>query len=144
MKEGMTSKKNNQAKDFFSFKDDDFDLVELGQFIRDTTKYRVEREWHILFNSNSGNFMGYYKTIPENPKYNSRNPDLILINKKTKGIELIIELDGDIHRIKETDTDERNEQYEKAGIPLLVINKWEMNTSIYDYVNKKLEEGGYI
>lgn len=140
----MVSKKNNQTKSFFSYKDDDFDLVELGQFIRDTTKYKVEREWYILLSKKNGRYLGYAKTTPLEALCKCRNPDLILIDKKINRIELIIELDGDIHRIKEVDTEERNEDYKKAGIPLLVINKWEMNTSIYDYVNKKLEEGGYI
>ena len=46
--------KNNQAKSYFSYKNDDVELVELGQFLRETTKYRVEREWYIIFNQNTG------------------------------------------------------------------------------------------
>lgn len=139
-----SKKKNNQVKAFFSFKNDDFDLVELGQFIRDTTDYKVVREWYIIFAKDSGMCLGINKTFNGDPRWTARNPDLVLIDKKTKVLKLIIELDGDIHRVKEVDTEERNAQYEKAEIPLLVINKWQMNTSIYDYVNKKLEEGGYI
>ena len=40
--------KNNQAKSFFSYKNDDVELVDIGQFLRETTDYRVEREWYIL------------------------------------------------------------------------------------------------
>ena len=35
--------KNNQAKSFFSYKNDDVELVDIGQFLRETTNYRVER-----------------------------------------------------------------------------------------------------
>lgn len=134
-------KKNNQATSYFAYKDDDFDLVELGQFIRDTKNYRVEREWHLIFMQDGLN-VGYHKTIPEGSCYHTRNPDLILISKKNKQLVLIIELDGDIHRIKELDTTERNAEYVKAKIPLLVINKWQIDTNIFDHVTKKLEEMG--
>ena len=132
--------KGKQQANYFSTKADDKDLVELGQFIRDTRPFRIEREWHILFEKKSGGFMGYYKSISKNPLYKSRNPDLIVIDKKTKQLLLVIEVDGDIHRIKETDTVERNEQYKKAGIPMLVISTWEIKTTLIDHVNKELDK----
>ena len=49
--------KNNQAKSFFSYKNDDVELVDIGQFLRETTNYRVEREWYILFNKMTGEYM---------------------------------------------------------------------------------------
>lgn len=124
----------------FITKADDKDLVELGQFIRDTRELRVEREWHIVFEKKSGKYLGYTKTTQKNPLYISRNPDLILIDKKTKKLLLVVELDGIIHRIKETDTEERNAQYKKAGVPMLIINKWEIETTIFNCLNDKLDE----
>ena len=50
----MSKAKNNQAKSFFSYKNDDVELVDIGQFLRETTKYRVEREWYILFDKMTG------------------------------------------------------------------------------------------
>jgi len=130
--------KNKSKTAFFSFKNDDKDLVELGEFIRCSTKYRVEREWHLTFD-NDGKLRGYSKTIPEDSHYHSRNPDLILIDKKTHKLRLIIELDGDIHRIDETKTNNRNADYDRALLPYLVINTWEIETSIFDHVSHKLE-----
>jgi len=45
----MKKAKNNQGKEFFSYKNDDVELVEISQFLRDTTKWRVEREWYVFF-----------------------------------------------------------------------------------------------
>ena len=41
----MGKAKNNQAKSFFSYKNDDVELVDIGQFLREHTDYRVELEW---------------------------------------------------------------------------------------------------
>lgn len=133
-------KKNNQSKQYFSYKNDDNELVELGQFIRDTTNYKVVREWFLVFEN--GKYIGYQKWIAENPRYVIKNPDLMLLNKKTGELKMIIEVDGDVHRVKEMDTEQRNELYKNSGLPLLVINKWQIDTNIFDYVNKKLEEMG--
>ena len=83
----MSKAKNNQAKSFFSYKNDDVELVDIGQFLRETTDYRVEREWYILFDKMTGEYMGYQETFNGNLKYKPRNPDLILINKETKNEE---------------------------------------------------------
>jgi len=133
--------KNKQTKAFFSFKNDDVDLVELGQFLRDTTGFRVEREWHIVFDKRPDHQFHnavYCKTIEKG--WHSRNPDLMLIDKKSGKLILVIELDGDIHRIDEIATNNRNAEYEKAGIDMLVIKKWEIETSIFDYISHRLEE----
>ena len=136
----MSKAKNNQAKSFFSYKNDDVELVDIGQFLRDTTNYRVEREWYILFNKMTGEYMGYQETFNGNIKYKPRNPDLILIDKKTKKIVLIIEIDGGVHDKKFADTEERNEEYVMARLPLLTINKLEIETTIFDLVHKKVSE----
>ena len=144
----MSKAKNNQAKSFFSYKNDDVELVDIGQFLRETTKYRVEREWYILFDKMTGKYIGYQETLNldkildqnGNIKYKPRNPDLILINKKTKKIVLIIEIDGSVHDKKFADTEQRNEEYFLAGLPLLTINKLEIETTIFDLVDKKVRE----
>lgn len=133
--------KHNNAKNHFSYKNDTPTLVELGQFLRDTTPYRVEREWYVMFGKESGNYIGFSKTFNGNPFYKPRNPDLILIDKKTNQLILVIEVDGEIHRVKEMDTEERNEDYANANIKMLIVNTWELkHTSIYDYVTQKLSE----
>mgnify|MGYP003147517045 CR=1 FL=1 len=136
----MSKAKNNQAKSFFSYKNDDVELVDIGQFLRETTKYRVEREWYILFDKMTGEYIGYQETFNGNIKYKPRNPDLILIDKKTKNIVLIIEIDGGVHDKKFADTEQRNEEYFLAGLPLLTINKLEIETTIFDLVDKKVRE----
>ena len=132
--------KNNQAKSFFSYKNDDVELVDIGQFLRDTTNYRVEREWYILFNKMTGEYVSYQETFNGNIKYKPRNPDLILIDKKTNKIVLIIEIDGGVHDKKFADTEERNEEYVMARLPLLTINKLEIETTIFDLGDKKVRE----
>ena len=124
----------------FIIKADEKKLVELGQFIRDTRpSLRVEREWHIIFDKNSGKYLRYVKTTQKNPLQVSRNPDLIILDKKTKKLLLVIEIDGEIHRKKEIDTKERNEQYKKANIPIIAVSEWEIETNIFDYINTKLD-----
>ena len=132
--------KNNQAKSFFSYKNDDVELVDIGQFLRDTTNYRVEREWYVLFDKMTGEYMGYQETFNGNLKYKPRNPDLILIDKKTKKIRLIVEIDGGVHDKKFANTEQRNEEYFLAGLPLLVISKLEIETTIFDLVDRKIRE----
>tara|TARA_B110000438_G_C15691531_1_gene596988 strand:- start:603 stop:1022 length:420 start_codon:yes stop_codon:yes gene_type:complete len=136
----MSKAKNNQAKSFFSYKNDDVELVDIGQFLRETTDYRVEREWYILFDKMTGEYMGYQETFNGNLKYKPRNPDLILIDKKTKKIKLIVEIDGGVHDKKFANTEQRNEEYFLAGLPLLVISKLEIETTIFDLVDRKIRE----
>lgn len=136
----MGKAKNNQAKSFFSYKNDDVELVDIGQFLRDTTNYRVEREWYILFNKMTGEYVSYQETFNGNIKYKPRNPDLILIDKNTNKIVLIVEIDGGVHDKKFADTEERNEEYIMARLPLLTINKLEIETTIFDLVDKKVRE----
>ena len=136
----MSKAKNNQAKSFFSYKNDDVELVDIGQFLRETTDYMVEREWYVLFDKMTGEYMGYQETFNGNLKYKPRNPDLILIDKKTKKIKLIVEIDGGVHDKKFANTEQRNEEYFLAGLPLLVISKLEIETTIFDLVDRKIRE----
>jgi very-short-patch-repair endonuclease len=53
---------------------------------------------------------------------------------------LIIEIDGGVHDKKFADTEERNEEYIMARLPLLTINKLEIETTIFDLVDKKVRE----
>ena len=130
--------KYNQAKAHFSYKNDDVDLVEVGQFLRETTKYRVEREWYIIFNRETSMYMGYTPNAVASQKV--KNPDLILIDKDTNTLRLIIEIDGSVHDKKFFKTEERNEYYFLAGLPLLVIDKSDITTTIFDLVHRKVEE----
>ncbi len=134
----MKKAKNNQSKSHFSYKNDDVDLVEVGQFIRDTFKYRVEREWYVIFDKWSMTYMGFSDHIPTGFVNKIRNPDLMII--KDKKIKLIVEIDGGIHDKKFLDTEKRNEEYFLAGLPLLVIDKSEIETTIFDLVYKKVSE----
>lgn len=137
----MGNKKNNQSKQFFSYKNDEVDLVEIGQFLRDTTKYRVEREWYVIFNKHTGVYMGYSaQAVVDNVNHKVRNPDLLLIDKDINKIVLIIEIDGSVHDVHYDDTEKRNAQYEYAKLPLLVIQKSEIETTIFDLVSRKVGE----
>lgn len=136
----MTKAKNNQAKAYFSYKNDEVELVEIAQFIRDTTDYRVEREWHIIFDKMTGRYLMYRKTSDRNPHRHSRNPDIIIIDKKTNKLLLVIEIDGGVHDTRFSDTEERNNEYEFANVPLLVISKLEIETTIFDLVHKRIKE----
>lgn len=149
----MTKAKNNQAKAYFSYKNDDVELVELAQFIRDTTDYRVEREWYVFFNKMTGEYVDYNEKVIQQVikfddtgeteiiiPYKIRNPDLILIDKKTGKLKLVIEIDGSVHDKKSFDTEERNNEYNFANVPLLVINKLEIETTIFDLVHKRIKE----
>jgi len=51
-----------------------------------------------------------------------------------------IEIDGGVHDKKFADTEERNEEYIMARLPLLTINKLEIETTIFDLVDKKVRE----
>ena len=84
--------------------------------------------------------MGYQETFNGNIKYKPRNPDLILIDNNTKKIVLIIEIDGGVHDTKISNTEDRNEEYIMANLPLLTINKLEIETTIFDLVDKKVRE----
>ncbi len=133
-------KKHNQAKSFFSYKNDDVTLVEVAQFIRDTKNYRVEREWYIIFDKFTGEYIGYTDHALESPNYKMRNPDIIMIDKKTGKLMLVLEIDGSIHISKFCDTEERNEDYLFANIPFTAISDLEITTSIFDVVDKRIDE----
>ena len=132
--------KHNQAKSYFSYKNDEVELVELGQFLRETLPYKVEKEWYIIFNKKTGEYMGYTPNTVVGMNHKIRNPDLILIDKETKKLKLVIEIDGGVHDTKWLDSQKRNEEYFVAGVPLLVIYKSEVETNLFDIVDKKVRE----
>ncbi len=137
----MTKLKNNQTTSFFSYKNDERELVELGQFLRETMDYRVEREWYIIFSKGTGEYAGFTaNAVVDSVNYKVRNPDLMLIDKKTKKLVLVIEIDGLVHHIHFADTEQRNEEYFLAGVPLLVIDKEEVKTTLIDYLNKQVRK----
>jgi len=124
----------------YTFKNDEVELTELGQFIRDVfPKYRVEVEWYILYDKITRKYMGYTKTIPIDSRYGFRNPDIMIIDKKTNKLLTCFELDGGIHtKTMFSDTKERNDLYEELKVPLIVCTKAEINKSIFDEVHKIL------
>ena len=137
----MGKNKNNQATEYFSYKNDDKDLVQLGDFLRDTLGFKVEREWFIVFDKFTGRYIGYQKTFNDvTRKYKVHNPDLILIDKKTRELKLVIEIDGAIHHLNFLDTQERNQDYFLAGVPLLVIEMSEVTVSLEDLAYRKINE----
>ena len=126
----------------FTYKNDEVELTELGQFIRDVfPNVLVNVEWYILYSKTTAKYMGYTKTIPIDCPYKFRNPDIMIINKKTKKLITCLELDGGIHtKTIFSDTKERNDLYDTLNVPLVVITKAEITTSVFDKVHKELSK----
>lgn len=126
----------------YTYKNDEVELIELGQFIRDVfPNVIVQVESYILYSKTTRKYMGYTKTIPVNCPYGFRNPDIMIINKKTKELITCLELDGGIHtKTIFSDTMERNDLYEELKVPLKVITKAEITTSVFDKVYQKLSK----
>lgn len=124
----------------YTFKNDEVELVELGQFIRDVfPDIIVNVEWYMIYSKKSRKYIRYRKTIPVNYIHGFRNPDIMIINKKTKKLITCLELDGGIHtKTMFSGTKERNDLYEELKVPLIVITKAEITTSVYDHVHKEL------
>lgn len=124
----------------YTYKNDEIELVELGQFIRDVfPKYIVHVESYILYSKTTRKYMGYTKTIPVNCPYGFRNPDIMIIDKKSKKLLTCLELDGGIHtKTMFSDTKERNDLYVELKVPLIVITKAEIDKSVFDDVHKVL------
>lgn len=133
-------KKNNQALSHFSYKNDDLKLSEVGEFLRSTLNYKVLVDCFILFDKESGKYVGYAENLPENPKYTFRRPDLMLIDKKTKKLILCVEDDGTVHKYRYADTEERNKQYGVGGVLLLPLDTTDVKTNYFDYFYQKITE----
>jgi len=134
------SKKHNQAQRKFSYKNDTDDLVALGQFLRDAfgKNLRVEREWFVFYENEK--LVGTGKTVPVGCRYRIKTPDLMLFNDITGKLICCVELDGKVHdTVAFGDTLDRNELYEKLGIPLIVLSKSTMEVSMYDDCHSKVE-----
>lgn len=126
----------------YTYKDDEVELVELGRFIRDVfSNVIVNVEWCMIYDKITRKYMGYRKTIPVDFRYGFRNPDIIIIDKKTKKLITYLELDGGIH-IKTifSNTMKRNDLYDELKVPLIVITKAEITTSVFDKVHKELSK----
>jgi len=96
----------------FGYKNDDIELSELGQFIREAFDgIEVLIEWYVIYDDEKG-FLGILKTIPNNFQYRMKNPDIIIRDKNTKEVLLCYELDGSIHDVDLTKTWERNKLYD--------------------------------
>lgn len=133
-------KKNNQAKSHFAYKHDEIELTEVGQFLRDVfPQLTVKVEWYVVFNK-EGKYDHIRQFIPKGwdsyMKY--RWPDIIIL--KDNKLLCCIEIDGVIHKKKLSNTLNRNDQYKNAGIDLIVADKLEIKTSLFDYIYKKIEE----
>lgn len=124
------------------YKTDEIELVELGQFIRDIfPNVTVKVEWYVIYDISLNKYLGYQKTIPINYFNSFRNPDFIITDKKTKKLITCLELDGGIHtKTMFSDTKERNDLYKSLNVPLIVITKAEVITTVYDLVYKELSK----
>ncbi len=124
----------------FTFKNDEVELTELGQFIRDVfPNVTVNIEWYMIYGKTTRKYMGYRRTIPNDYLYGFRNPDIMIIDRKTKKLITCLELDGGIHtKTMFSGTKERNDLYEELKVPLIVITKNAINKSIFDDVYKVL------
>jgi len=138
------SKKHNSKNQFMrqkSYKNDTEDLVNLGQFLRDAfgKNLRVEREWCVYYDNNE-RLIGTGKNMLEGRLCRFKTPDLMLFNNITGKLICCVELDGKVHdTVAFGDTLDRNELYEKLGIPLIVLSKSTMEVSMYDDCHSKVE-----
>ena len=116
-----------------------FKRVQKKYTLKDGTVKKNIYTFEYKYKSNK-TYMSYSKNIPMEFANKIRNPDLILIDKKTNKLILVIEIDGGIHDKKFFDTEKRNEEYFFAGVPLLIISKLDIETTIFDLVYKKVSE----
>ena len=143
----MTSKKWNQyvanlAKD----KTDDIQIQAIIAYLHVTHKIpreQLRKEYHIIWNLEYEQLhfvenATYAQLAPRNQIV--RHPDISIIG--TNGnIACIIELDGSIHDKKTAKTAKRNQDYEYAKLPFIVINiadLKETKTSWFDYLDTQL------
>ena len=126
----------------YTYKNDEVELVELGQFIRDVFPgYIVNVDWFIVYERIAETYIGYKETISKNYFNPCKRPDIMIIDSKTKKIITLLELDGGIHtKTMFSDTEERNKLYKKLQLPLIVITKDEITTSVYDKVHQELSK----
>lgn len=137
----MKSKQN-----YFAYKNDEPELVELGQFLRDVFRVCVKREWFILFDKETDQYIRMQNKEPTDRKYKYRCPDLAIFHighKKSKNVItdkplLCHEVDGTIHKLRMSETMDRNEQYKRAKIELTVTDKLSMSGSIFNDAYEKI------
>lgn len=126
----------------YTYKNDEIELVELGQFIRDVfPQYTVNVDWFIVYEKIADIYIGYKETISKNYVNPCKRPDIMIIDKKTKKIITLLELDGGIHtKTMFSDTEERNKLYKRLQLPCIVITKAEITTSVFDKVHQELSK----
>jgi len=119
-------------------------LIDIRQWILKEYGINARREWYIGFNP-QGNVDFITETVDRHTAFRYRGrircPDLHFIHKRY-GL-FVIEVDGEIHNLKVEKTNERNYQYEQAGIKLIVVNLSELRTqglSIAAYLNKRFDQ----
>jgi len=123
-------------------------LIEIRQWILQTYGINARREWYIGFNTKGGvDFVN--ETVDRKTAFKYRGrircPDLHFLHKRY-GL-FVIEVDGEIHDLKYTKTQERNYQYEQAGIKLIVINLASLKLdglTIRAYLNKRFDQWKYM
>ena len=103
-------------------------LIRLGKYIRNKWGLKFRREWYVGFNKVDGRVERIRREVThrEAEEYWWRNPDLLCIHER-KGL-IIIEIDGAIHDRKLAKTEQRNEQYKKANVSLIIINLRDIKT----------------
>lgn len=128
--------------DNYTYKNDTIELTELGQFIRDVfPNVTVKVDWFITYEKIAETYIGYMETIEKNYFKPCKRPDIMIIDKKTKKIITLLELDGGIHtKTMFSDTEERNKLYGKLCLPCIVITKAEITTSVVDKVHQELSK----
>lgn len=122
----------------YAYKNDTAELIELCQFIRDVFPQfneGVKREPFLFFDK-QGKYVGWRKYTLSGDTLKFRNPDVAVFDKD-KNLLFCYEVDGSIHE-EEFDKNNRNKDYETAGIPLLITNKLLMEITLIDDAYKKI------
>jgi len=134
-------RKHNQAKRKYSYKNDEIDLVDICQFIRDTfPQYKVKREWYIFW-GHDNKAKSVSLRVPIDNIYRYRHPDIMMFEDKK--LILAYEIDGAYHNIDVEGTLLRNQEYRAAGVPLLISNTEDnkiKKVDIYDDIYKKIND----
>lgn len=124
-----------QAKKLYRVKNDDIELVEICQYIRDNfPRFEVLMEHYIFWNDDD-TFRRIGECVREGNLFGYRHPDIIV--RLDKKLLFVMEIDGSIHDYKVLATDTRNAEYEFAGIPLEVISKEELDDDILSEIYKR-------
>lgn len=122
----------------WAYKNDTAELIELCQFIRDVYPKLIVKREPFLFFDTKGKYIGYRDERYRDDTLKFRNPDVAVFNKNMD-LLFCYEVDGSIHD-EMFDESNRNKDYKKANIPLLVTNKLLMETTIINDAYPKIEK----